>query len=165
MCGGRGAENGVIPHACRFRVYSHPIQCIHSFTRAPNRLLAAFPTPPICLLMGWLVCTSVPELMLSWASWLRRAIPISQASRHAKPDRYSRIQGEVRGRGAATWRALSESRGDETCRTALLPLSGLAAAVRATARRDADARATASPARIRLHGGHSHCAVLRSTFR
>ena len=62
MCGGRGAENGVIPHACRFRVYSHPIQCIHSFTRAPNRLLAAFPTPPICLLMGWLVCTSVPEL-------------------------------------------------------------------------------------------------------
>eukprot|EP00966_Prymnesium_polylepis_P220634 5103265-Prymnesium_polylepis.1 len=32
--------------------------------------------------MGWLVCTSVPELMLSWASWLRRAIPISQASRH-----------------------------------------------------------------------------------
>jgi len=62
MCGGRGAENGVIPHACRFRVYSHPIQCIHSFPRAPNRLLAAFPTPPICLLMGWLVCTSVPEL-------------------------------------------------------------------------------------------------------
>ena len=60
-----------------------------------------------------------------------------------------RIQGEVRGRGAATWRApwrmLSESRGNETCRTALLPLSGLAAAVRATARRDADARATASP--------------------
>eukprot|EP00966_Prymnesium_polylepis_P082029 1900486-Prymnesium_polylepis.1 len=32
------------------------------------------------------------------------------------------------GRGAATRRALSESCGDETCRTALLPLSGLAAA-------------------------------------
>eukprot|EP00966_Prymnesium_polylepis_P168440 3894529-Prymnesium_polylepis.1 len=59
-----GAENGVLPRTSQILRVFTPNSLYSHLKKRSQQLFAAVPSPPTCLLMAWLVCTSVPKLQI-----------------------------------------------------------------------------------------------------